>query len=254
MEILIWLGHFLIRMANFWMEHLIFINIILSIVIVFFERRDPKTVWTWLLVLYFIPILGIFLYFIIGYDFHKRQMFRTKEIEDAMCSAVRGQEESIFRDEFAPSDPRLRKFSDTVLMNLEAADAVYTGKIRERITPELPRAPRSMAEAQRADAWAAVVGAFCRSSAAAVPRVRPMLVPVSPSGTGNTLSSLIFCFSAFREADAWTSIAASVFPSTDCTIVPLLSPLSRSPWSPHRRPLLGLGRLSCSPRHNGPRS
>ncbi len=126
MEILIWLGHFLIRMANFWMEHLIFINIILSIVIVFFERRDPKTVWTWLLVLYFIPILGIFLYFIIGYDFHKRQMFRTKEIEDAMYSAVRGQEESIFRDEFAPSDPRLRKFSDTVLMNLEAADAVYT--------------------------------------------------------------------------------------------------------------------------------
>lgn len=126
MEILIWLGHFLIRMANFWMEHLIFINIILSIVIVFFERRDPKTVWTWLLVLYFIPILGIFLYFIIGYDFHKRQMFRTKEIEDAMCSAVRGQEESIFRDEFAPSDPRLRKLSDTVLMNLEAADAVYT--------------------------------------------------------------------------------------------------------------------------------
>ena len=88
MENLIWLGHFLIRMANFWMEHLIFINIILSIVIVFFERRDPKTVWTWLLVLYFIPILGIFLYFIIGYDFHKRQMFRTKEIEDAMCSAV----------------------------------------------------------------------------------------------------------------------------------------------------------------------
>lgn len=126
MEIMIELGHFLIQTANFWMEHLLFMNIILSIVIVFFERRDPKTVWAWLLVLYFIPILGIFLYFIIGYDFHKRQMFRTKEIEDAMYSAVRGQEESIFRDEFAPGDPRLRKFSDTVLMNLEAADAVYT--------------------------------------------------------------------------------------------------------------------------------
>ena len=53
-------------------------------------------------------------------------MFRTKEIEDAMYSAVSRQEESIFRDEFSPTDPRLRKFSDTVLMNLEAADAVYT--------------------------------------------------------------------------------------------------------------------------------
>ena len=126
MEFLMGLGHVILRTADFWMDHLFFINVILSIVIVFFERRDPKTVWTWLLVLYFIPILGIFLYFIIGYDFHKRQMFRTKEIEDAMYSAVSRQEESIFRDEFSPSDPRLRKFSDTVLMNLEAADAVYT--------------------------------------------------------------------------------------------------------------------------------
>lgn len=126
MEILIWLWNLILRTTNFWMDHLIFINIILSIVIVFFERRDPRTVWTWLMVLYFIPIVGIFLYFIIGYDFHKRQMFRTKEIEDAMYSAVSSQEESIFRDEFSPVDPRLRKFSDTVLMNLEAADAVYT--------------------------------------------------------------------------------------------------------------------------------
>ncbi len=126
MEFLMGLGHVILRTADFWMDHLLFINVILSIVIVFFERRDPKTVWTWLLVLYFIPILGIFLYFIIGYDFHKRQMFRTKEIEDAMYSAVSRQEESIFRDEFSPTDPRLRKFSDTVLMNLEAADAVYT--------------------------------------------------------------------------------------------------------------------------------
>ena len=112
--------------AGFWMDHLIFINILLSIVIVFFERRDPKTVWTWLLVLYFIPILGIFLYFMVGHDFHKQHMFRTKEIEDAMYSAISGQAATIIRDEFAPSDPRLRKFSDVVLLNLEAADAVYT--------------------------------------------------------------------------------------------------------------------------------
>ena len=75
-------------------------------------------------------------------------------------------------------------------------------KIRDRMTPELPRAPRSMAEAQMAVAWPTVSGDFCRSSPAAVPMVRLMLVPVSPSGTGKTLSSLIFCFSAFREAEA----------------------------------------------------
>ena len=86
MEFLMGLGHVILRTADFWMDHLFFINVILSIVIVFFERRDPKTVWTWLLVLYFIPILGIFLYFIIGYDFHKA-MFDEPTVVNAVYNA-----------------------------------------------------------------------------------------------------------------------------------------------------------------------
>ena len=120
----LWSG--LIQILRFWMDHLLFINIVLSIVIVFFERREPRTVWTWLLLLYFVPVLGIFLYFMIGHDFHKQHMFRTKEIEDAMYSAISRQEEIIIRDEFEPKDPRLRKYLDVVLMNLGAADAVYS--------------------------------------------------------------------------------------------------------------------------------
>ena len=115
-----------VQILGFWMEHLLFINIFLSIVIVFFERREPRTVWTWLLLLYFIPVLGIFLYFMIGHDFHKQHMFRTKEIEDAMYSAISKQEETIIRDEFEPKNPRLKKYLDVVLMNLGAADAVYS--------------------------------------------------------------------------------------------------------------------------------
>ncbi len=120
----LWSG--LVYLFRFWMDHLLFINIVLSVMIVFFERREPRTVWTWLLLLYFIPVLGIFLYFMIGHDFHRQHMFRTKEIEDAMYSAISRQEEKIIRDEFEPEDQRLRKFSDVVLMNLEAADAVYS--------------------------------------------------------------------------------------------------------------------------------
>ena len=36
------------------MDHLLYINLFLSVVIVFFQRRDPKAVWTWLLALYFV--------------------------------------------------------------------------------------------------------------------------------------------------------------------------------------------------------
>ncbi len=120
----IWNGF--LDILSLWMENLLFINILLSIMIVFFERREPRAVWTWLMLLYFIPILGIFLYFMIGHDFRKEHMFRTKEIEDAIHSAIRTQEETIRTDNFHPQDPRLRKFSDLVLFNLEASDAVYT--------------------------------------------------------------------------------------------------------------------------------
>ena len=62
------------------------------------------------------------------------------------------------------------------------------------MTPELPRAPRSMEEAAFLAAWAAVAVSSKRCiSSAAAPMVMDMLVPVSPSGTGKMFSSLI-CF------------------------------------------------------------
>ena len=73
-------------------EHLLYINLILSVVIVFFQRRDPKAVWTWLLVLYFIPIFGFVLYLILCQDFRKSRMFRVKEVEDRLRYSVESQE------------------------------------------------------------------------------------------------------------------------------------------------------------------
>ena len=55
--------------------YLIFINMLLSIVVVFFQRKDPQSVWLWLMVLNFIPIVGFIFYLLIGGDMHKRKMF-----------------------------------------------------------------------------------------------------------------------------------------------------------------------------------
>ena len=52
-------GH-MISEAYLWlMDHLFIINLVFSILIIFFQRRDPTTVWAWLLLLYFLPGLGI---------------------------------------------------------------------------------------------------------------------------------------------------------------------------------------------------
>lgn len=113
--------------ADWMMDHLVLINILLSFVIIFFQRRKPQTVWTWLLVLYFIPILGFVLYLLIGQDFRKSRMFKMKEIEGEVNYAVRRQEKSIRRKQFRLSNPKMERFENLIYYNLEAASAVLTG-------------------------------------------------------------------------------------------------------------------------------
>ena len=66
-----------VMVFHFIMKNIVIINILLSLIIVFFERRSPQAVWTWLLLLYFIPIVGFILYLIIGQDYHKIKMFKA---------------------------------------------------------------------------------------------------------------------------------------------------------------------------------
>ena len=111
---------------HFIMDNIVIINLLLAFVIVFLQRRKPQTVWTWLLLLYFIPILGFVLYLIIGQDFNKTRMFKAKEIEGDLKYAVRKQEETIYRHKMRLSDPTMEQYRDIILYNLEAGQAVLT--------------------------------------------------------------------------------------------------------------------------------
>lgn len=118
---------------QFIMAHLVIINIFLSLVIIFFQRRSPLTVWTWLLILYFIPILGFVLYLVIGQDYHKSRMFRAKEVDGELNYAVRRQEERIFKKRLRLANPEMRRFENLILYNLGAGQAVLTDNNDVRI-------------------------------------------------------------------------------------------------------------------------
>ena len=122
-----------VSVYHFMMDNLVVINILLSLVIVFFQRRSPQTVWTWLLLLYFIPILGFVLYLLIGQDFHKSRMFKAKEIEGELKYAVRRQEETIYRRRLRLTNPAVARYRDLILYNLEAGQAVLTDNNDVRI-------------------------------------------------------------------------------------------------------------------------
>lgn len=108
------------------LEHIVFVNLILSIIIVFFQRKDPKTVWTWLLALYFVPVFGILFYLLFSQDFRKNKMFRVKEIEDKLKYSARNQEEFIKSRDMALLGPLAGDYADLVIYNLELSGSVLT--------------------------------------------------------------------------------------------------------------------------------
>lgn len=111
---------------DYLMRYLICTNLLLSFIIVFFQRRDPKAVWTWLLILYFVPVFGFFFYLIFAQDYHKSRMFGIKEVEDRLKYGTDQREKA--REASDEILPEYADDADLIRYNLEQAGAVLTLK------------------------------------------------------------------------------------------------------------------------------
>lgn len=108
--------------------HLLLWNMLFAIIIVFFERREPKSVWAWLLLLYFVPILGFVFYLLLGTDMHKRKMFKIKEVEDHLSEAIRQQEHQLKSRRMEELDANIAEYKDLIVYNLETGGAIVTNE------------------------------------------------------------------------------------------------------------------------------
>lgn len=76
-------------------------NILLSIVIVFRERRETAQTWAWLLVLMFIPVVGFVLYIFFGRGISKDKIFDLKmQSKIGMNVEIEEQRQALQRDLF----------------------------------------------------------------------------------------------------------------------------------------------------------
>ncbi len=116
-----------IRMVvDFMFEHLFLWNMLFATMIVFFQRRNPKSVWAWLLVLYFVPVVGFLFYLFLGQDMHKRRMFRAKELEEHINAAIRQQEHQLKTRDTTKLEEGIKDFKDLIIYNLETSGAVLS--------------------------------------------------------------------------------------------------------------------------------
>ena len=64
------------------MDLFIFFNFIFAIFVVFFERRNPSAIWSWLMLLTLLPGIGFIIYLFFGFDGRKHIRFMEKNVND----------------------------------------------------------------------------------------------------------------------------------------------------------------------------
>ncbi|WP_369692280.1 cardiolipin synthase [Halalkalibacter krulwichiae] len=102
------------------MVSIIFImNTALVLMIIFLERRNVNSIWTWALVLTFLPIVGFILYIIFGRNLSRSKLFRwDKRSYELLKGAVTNQLETLRVRNGRLYDPVIEKYKDFIIMNL----------------------------------------------------------------------------------------------------------------------------------------
>ncbi|MHA6482012.1 cardiolipin synthase [Paenibacillus sp. strain BS8-2] len=105
----------------------IILNIFLAITVIFLERRNASSTWAWLMVLFFIPILGFVMYLILGQKMRKRQLNKLLgENRRIIEEALEKQSDMLGRRELLPPDSEMAMYQDMMYMNLTTSYALYT--------------------------------------------------------------------------------------------------------------------------------
>ncbi|WP_404829025.1 cardiolipin synthase [Solibacillus merdavium] len=106
---------------------IMFLNIIFALTVIFLERKKPSSTWAWLLVLFFLPFVGFFLYLLLGRQLRKKHLFRWDGRKDiGIEQLIYYQIETIENNELELRTEHIRNYTRLMYMNLKTSNAVLT--------------------------------------------------------------------------------------------------------------------------------
>lgn len=102
------------------------LNIFFILIVVFFDKKKPESTLAWILILFFVPYVGIFLYIIFGefFRFSIRKKERDKLLNDEQLHNIINKQ-----IKYIENDKKLRssyKWADLVLLNSKNARSLFT--------------------------------------------------------------------------------------------------------------------------------
>lgn len=102
------------------------LNIIFAAAIVFLERRDIGTTWAWLLVLFFIPLLGFVVYLLFAQNLSRSKLFRWRDFKKSETSKLSEQQNNLlFSRQFHPTNESATNNLELIYLHAINNHAVY---------------------------------------------------------------------------------------------------------------------------------
>ena len=103
------------------------VNILLALLVIFWERRDAGASWAWLLVLFFLPVVGFCLYLLFGKSLRKHRLFEWEDREKIGIEPIlKRQLEQLAFNEFDFRNKSTYDNQDLIYMHLRGNESVLT--------------------------------------------------------------------------------------------------------------------------------
>ncbi|MFS8630138.1 MAG: PLDc N-terminal domain-containing protein, partial [Bacillales bacterium] len=102
-------------------------NIALAFTIIFLERKNASSTWAWLMVLFFIPVLGFILYWIVGRSLTGKKIFKLDKVSKLdIEKEVNEQLEILKRNELKYKLEELNPYKELFYLHLKNSGAIYS--------------------------------------------------------------------------------------------------------------------------------
>ena len=103
------------------------INVLLALVIIFLERKNPSATLAWIMILFLLPVVGIVLYVFLSQNISRKKIFRlTKYEEESIGGSLTNQMREIDDNAFEFSTAEAKRWRDMIKLNQTYAGAFLT--------------------------------------------------------------------------------------------------------------------------------
>ncbi len=106
---------------------IIILDFLMIFAVVFLERKNPSSTLTWLFILLFLPLVGMFLYILLSQNISRQRVYKLSRDEvKVITNSLNKQMENMRDGRFTFSKPEARRWSDLIKLNQVYGSAYFT--------------------------------------------------------------------------------------------------------------------------------